>query len=109
MTRSNNAQDHDGHPPLGPGNADGRPQEVHHRHRGVKVYFCDPKSPWQRGTSENTNRLLRQYLPKKKVDLWGYGQHDLDAIALKLNSRPRKTLGYRTPADTLASTVALTG
>jgi IS30 family transposase len=74
----------------------------------VKVYFCDPKSPWQRGTSENTNRLLRQYLPKK-TDLSWYSQHDLDGIALKLNSRPRKTLGYRTPADTLASTVALTG
>ena len=74
----------------------------------VAVYFCDPKSPWQRGTSENTNRLLRQYLPGG-ADLSGYNQHDLDAIALKLNSRPRKTLAYRTPADTLAQTVALTG
>ena len=74
----------------------------------VAVYFCDPKSPWQRGTSENTNRLLRQYLPGE-ADLSGYNQHDLDAIALKLNSRPRKTLAYRTPADTLAQTVALTG
>jgi IS30 family transposase len=74
----------------------------------VKVYFCDPKSPWQRATSENTNRLLRQYLPKK-TDVSVYGQHDLDTIALKLNSRPRKTLGYRTPAATLAQTVALTG
>jgi transposase, IS30 family len=74
----------------------------------VAVYFCDPKSPWQRGTSENTNRLLRQYLPKKS-DLSKYGQQDLDAIALKLNSRPRKTLAYRTPADTLAQTIALTG
>jgi len=74
----------------------------------IEVYFCDPKSPWQRATSENTNRLLRQYLPKKS-DLSVYGQRDLDAIALKLNSRPRKTLSYRTPADTLAKTVALTG
>ncbi len=74
----------------------------------VKVYFCDPKSPWQRGTSENTNRLLRQYLPKGS-DLLAHSQYDLDAIALKLNSRPRKTLCYRTPAATLAQTVALTG
>jgi IS30 family transposase len=74
----------------------------------VRVYFCDPKSPWQRATSENTNKLLRQYLPRKS-DLSVYGQHDLDLIALKLNSRPRKTLSYRTPAATLASTVALTG
>jgi IS30 family transposase len=73
----------------------------------VKVYFCDPKSPWQRGTNENTNRLLRQYLPKGS-DLSTHSQKDLDAIALKLNTRPRKTLAYRTPADTLASTVALT-
>jgi IS30 family transposase len=75
----------------------------------VRVYFCDPKSPWQRATSENINRLLRQYLPRKKTDLSVYGQHDLDLIALKLNTRPRKTLGYGTPADTLAKTVALTG
>jgi IS30 family transposase len=74
----------------------------------VAVYFCDPKSPWQRGTNENTNRLLRQYLPKGS-DLSAHSQKDLDAIALKLNTRPRKTLAYRTPADTLASTVALTG
>ncbi len=74
----------------------------------VTVYFCDPKSPWQRGTSENTNRLLRQYLPRKTV-LSVYGQKDLDLIALKLNTRPRKTLGYSTPAATLAQTVAPTG
>ena len=74
----------------------------------VAVYFCDPKSPWQRGTNENTNRLPRQYLPKKS-DLSAYSQHALDEIALKLNTRPRKTLSYRTPAATLAQTVALTG
>ncbi len=74
----------------------------------VAVYFCDPKSPWQRGTSENTNRLLRQYLPKKG-DLSAHSQHDLDLIALKLDTRPRKTLAYSTPAATLAKTVALTG
>lgn len=74
----------------------------------VAVYFCDPKSPWQRGTSENTNRLIRQYLPRK-TDLSVYSQHDLDLIALKLNTRPRKTLDYNTPAATLAKTVALTG
>ena len=74
----------------------------------VAVYFCDPKSPWQRGTSENTNRLLRQYLPRK-TDLSVYDQADLDLIALKLNTRPRKTLGYSTPAATLDRTVSLTG
>jgi IS30 family transposase len=73
----------------------------------VAVYFCDPKSPWQRGTNENTNRLLRRYLPKGS-DFSAHSQEDLDTIALKLNTRPRKTLAYRTPADTLASTVALT-
>jgi IS30 family transposase len=74
----------------------------------VEVYFCDPKSPWQRATSENANRLLRQYLPRR-TDLSVYGQHELDLIGLKLNTRPRKTLGYSTPAATLAKTVALTG
>lgn len=73
----------------------------------VKVYFCDPKSPWQRRTSENTNRLLRQYLTKQS-DLSVYGQRELDEIALKLNTRPRKTLDYNTPAATLQRTVALT-
>ena len=66
----------------------------------VKVYFCDPQSPWQRGTNENTNRLLRQYFPKG-TNLSGYSQSDLNKIALRLNQRPRKTLGFQTPADKL--------
>ena len=74
----------------------------------VHVYFCDPQSPWQRGTNENTNGLLRQYFPRG-TDLSTYTQADLDAVAQRLNSRPRKTLGYLTPADTLAATVASTG
>lgn len=74
----------------------------------VKVYFCDPHSPWQRGTNENTNRLLRQYFPKG-TDLSGYTQVDLNRIALRLNQRPRKTLGFETPASKLMSAVAATG
>ena len=74
---------------------------------GVQVYFCDPYSPWQRGTNENTNGLLRQYLPKG-ADLARYTQTQLNAIVRELNTRPRKTLGYRTPADILADTVAPT-
>jgi len=66
----------------------------------VRVYFCDPRSPWQRGSNENTNGLLRQYFPKG-TDLSGYSQAYLNKIALRLNQRPRKTLGFETPADTL--------
>ena len=73
----------------------------------VNVYFCDPQSPWQRGSNENTNGLLRQYFPKG-ADLSGYSQDDLDAVALQLNTRPRKTLGFQTPADMLERAVALT-
>jgi len=74
----------------------------------MKIYFCDPQSPWQRGTNENTNRLLRQYFPKK-TDLSVYSQSELNRIARLLNERPRKTLGIICPADKLSETVALTG
>ena len=73
----------------------------------VQVYFCDPHSPWQRGSNENTNGLLRQYLPDG-TNLAVVTQGELDAIAHQLNTRPRQTLGYATPADTLAAAVAST-
>lgn len=74
----------------------------------MPVYFCDPQSPWQRGTNENTNRLLRQYFPKK-TPLAHLSQTDLDEVAFELNERPRKTLGYKTPIEVISNHVALTG
>jgi IS30 family transposase len=73
----------------------------------VQVYFCDPQSPWQRGTNENTNLLLRQYFPRG-TDLSLYSQAHLDRVALRLNERPRKTLGFNTPASKLQASVAST-
>ena len=74
----------------------------------VDVYFCDPHSPWQRGSNENTNRLLRQYFPKG-IDLSGYSQAQLNKVARELNERHRKTLDFETPAERFNACAAATG
>ena len=82
--------------------------KVFTKETGIPVYFCDPRSPWQRGTNENTNGLLRQYFPNG-LALSSYSQHDLDVIALRLNRRPRKTLGFLSPRARITGAVAATG
>ena len=85
----------------------GSEMSEHHRfsvESGVEVYFCDPQSPWQRGSNENTNGLLRQYFPRGE-SLAGINQDDLDEVANKLNRRPRKTLGFHTPAEKLTELI----
>jgi IS30 family transposase len=74
---------------------------------GVPVYFCDPKSPWQRGTNENTNGLVRQYFPPG-LDLSAFTQHEFDLIAIRLNRRPRKILGFNSPRSRITGGVAPT-
>ena len=78
------------------------------RATNVPVYFCDPQSPWQRGTNENTNSLIRQYFPKKTC-LAQHSQHKLDIVATQLNERPRKVLKFKSPKEMMEKSVAMTG
>jgi IS30 family transposase len=96
----------DGPPAVDGGLGDGETQRRHGSYRRAGL-FCDPQNPWQRGTSENTNLLLRQYFPRR-TDLSGYSQEQLDHVSLLLNQRPTKTLGFQTPAYKLQASVAST-
>ena len=92
---------------LVPWQGDGGPSALLARH-DVKVYFCDPQQPWQRGSNENTNGLLRQYFPKG-MDLSDINQNRLNGVARRLNERPRETLNFETPAERFSQCVASIG